>query len=337
MQRVSDKRQQEIDAEAARWVARLSGTPLQPEERRALKDWLGAEEDHQTAFDFARRTWADLGALRSTPEALGREAREDAASMAPLKRRHRQQRSFKRVGGLAACLAIGLTLGALWFDGPVMALLADHRTAPGEALRLTLPDGSKAELGPASAVTLHFTAAERRIELLSGILHVETPPRDLATEPPFVVEAAGGRIEALGTEFTVEHLQDSIRVAVISKRVEVTPPTPSTASRSLLLSAAQSVRYGPSEGFGPVRSVSSETADAWREGRLLFDSVRLADVVATLNRYRRGRIVIADPVLAERRVSGLFETDSLEDSLDVIVLELGARKATLAPFVTLLF
>jgi transmembrane sensor len=69
----------------------------------------------------------------------------------------------------------------------------------------------------------------------------------------------------------------------------------------------------------------------------VFDRARLADVVAELNRYRRGRIVIADGVMAERHVSGFFQTDDLDGALSAISRELDVRTVNLPPFMTLLY
>ena len=59
--------------------------------------------------------------------------------------------------------------------------------------------------------------------------------------------------------------------------------------------------------------------------------------MTALNRYRRGRIVIADPALADRRVSGLFDTRKLDAALETVALELGAQKMVVGPFMTVLF
>ena len=68
-----------------------------------------------------------------------------------------------------------------------------------------------------------------------------------------------------------------------------------------------------------------------------FDKVSLADVIAQLNRFRRGRIVIADADLARRSVSGVFEIANLNAALATIARELGLRTAALPPFVTVLY
>lgn len=332
---MSEERQDAIDARAARWVSRLSGAPLRPLERRRLRRWLSAHPDHRAAFDYARTTWLDLGSLRDAPHLL----LEDPPSKARMSLSGSRRRPFPSAPALAlaACLALAVGLGALWFGDPTPLLLADHRTAPAETQRLTLSDGSQLELGPASAVAVRFTAEQRRIELLSGLIYISTAPTAPTEQRPFLVEAAGATTMAVGTEFTVEQLPDSVRVAVVSDSVQLTGTSSTGSAWQAQLPAGQSLRYSPESGAGLVQTVAVETIAPWRRGRLLFDRVPLAEVVAALNRYRREQIVILDPALADREVSGLFETDRLDEALDKIVRELGLRQVTVPLFATLLY
>ena len=52
-----------------------------------------------------------------------------------------------------------------------------------------------------------------------------------------------------------------------------------------------------------------ERATAWTERRLDFDGETVAAVVAEFNRYNRSPIVIDDPGLAERRITGVFDVN----------------------------
>ena len=331
-----DERQDAIEAVAAEWVSRLSGEPLRPDERRALDGWLAEHPDHRAAFDYARATWAELGVLRAAPGSLARDFVPPRARKGGPPRRRRTG-LLRGAGALAAGVVIAVGLGALWFGDPVTMMLADHRTDPAETRSFLLVDGSTVELGPASAMALQFTAGERRIALLSGIAYVAAVPVSGAEKRPFVVEVAEGSARALGTAFMVERLPDAARVTVVSHRVEVAPDATPGRADSVVLSPGQSVRYDEDGALGPVRQVALKTVTAWRRGRLIFDRVPLAAVVAALNRYRRGRIVIADPALADRRVSGLFDTRKLDAALETIALELGAQKMVVGPFMTVLF
>ncbi len=329
-----EQRRDDIEGRAAEWVIRLGGDPLTPEERRTLDRWLTEHPDHRAAFDFACSTWSGLAALRPAPGALA------ADIVSPLSHRSRA-RVWMRAGALAASILIAIGLGVRWLGDPLTMLVADYRTAPAEMRTVTLPDGSRMDLGPASAVALRFNDQERRVELLAGVIHVDVAPMAGSEDRPFVVEAAGGTVTALGTRFVVDRTPDAIEVTVTEHRGEVaaTPAGEGSAwgaGETVVLSPGQSVRYGDA-GFGAIADVNPEHATAWRRGRLVFDRAPLAEVAAELNRYRHGRIVIADAALGERRVSGVFEAARLDEALASIARELGAHVADVPPFVTLLY
>ena len=333
-------KQDEIEATAARWVSRLSGGPLRPDERRDLDAWLAAHPDHRAAFDYARATWDELGALRAAPGSLINDVvppRPVASARQQRAARDRRPRILARMAALAACVALAVGLGIFWFGDPATMLLADYRTGPAEMRSVVLPDGSIVDLAPASAVSLRFDDGERRIELLSGTVYVTAAPMTAQERRPFLVQAADGSAKALGTQFMVDSLPNAVQVTVARHRVEVALAAAAGRSGSVVLTRGMAVRYDGSSGLGAVRAVDLGTATAWRRGRLFFDRVPLSTVVATLNRYRRGRIVIANPDLAERTVSGMFETTRLETTLDQIARELGARSIAVPPFVTLMY
>ncbi|MBI7803838.1 hypothetical protein JEV83_18840, partial [Pseudomonas aeruginosa] len=88
---------------------------------------------------------------------------------------------------------------------------------------------------------------------------------------------------------------------------------------------------GAARGGGRLDDLTS-----WRRGLLVFDEQPLGEVVARLNRYRPGHLLVAPGALAQRRVSGVFRVADLEPSLQSISDELGVRSLGLAG-VTLLY
>jgi transmembrane sensor len=57
-----------------------------------------------------------------------------------------------------------------------------------------------------------------------------------------------------------------------------------------------------------IRAADPERSTSWRHGQIIFDNTRLGDAVAELNRYSEAKIALADPALAELRLSGAFAT-----------------------------
>lgn len=332
-----ESQQDEIEAAAAAWVIRAEGEAFSPGDRRALDRWLGAHPAHRPAFEAARATWAELGGLRAAPGALAADGPKAGDLVADgVSSRVRRAGRWSHAGALAACLLLVVALGVLWVGDPLTALTADYRTAPGESRTVTLPDGSTVDLGPASAVAVRFDDRERRLALLSGAVYVVTAPMKDLEGRPFVVEAAGGTARALGTQFAVARLPGAVQVAVAEHQVEVALAggggDNGAGGEAVVLSAGQAVHYSAEGGLARPRDIGAGQVAPWRRGRLIFDDVPFAEAAAELGRYRRGRIVIAAR-LADRRVSGVFETARLDDALALMARELGAG-VTAVPFIT---
>ena len=64
--------------------------------------------------------------------------------------------------------------------------------------------------------------------------------------------------------------------------------------------------------------MDAQAVAAWREGRLIFDALPLAEVTRELARYRTGEIRLADSVLNEVKVSGVFNSDDFDGLLRAI-------------------
>lgn len=324
---MNEDQSSDTDRRAALWVARLDGGPLDEAERAAFRAWLDADPDHRAAFEEAHSAWRSLAVLRREPGPLRAVPRP------------RRRGSLGRAGMAGAVLVLAAGLLALRFQigDPWIALAADWRTEPGQTRQITLADGSLVDLGPDSAIAVDFTDEERRVVLLSGEAFFQAAPRAGGERRPFVVAAAQGTTTALGTQFQIEEWETGARVTAIEHRIEIALDLPQDGAERVVLVPGSAVAYSGTHGLGPVGAANVEEATAWRRGLLVFDSVPLEDVVRRLNRYRRGRIVIADPRLAQRKVSGVFASGNLDDVIRTITAELGARASSLPPLVTVLY
>lgn len=328
-----EEHERDIQAEAAAWVVRADGAPLGAGERRALDAWLAESEAHARAYAFARATWADLrhaGAGRHPAMATDDDdnLHSLATAQTPVSRRWVWQR-------LAASAVLAAAAGAYHVADPLTALRADYRTGPGEIRMITLPDGSTARLNTDSAIAFRFDAAERRVDLLAGEAAFDVAEVTDSDRRPFIVQAGDARARALGTRFSVRRHGTAVDITVLEHRVEVSPGT--ATGDGVVLSASQAVRYDRSAGLGEVRRVNPARALTWMEGRIVFDQTPLAEAVAELNRYRRGRIVVMNTALARRRVSGVFRLDKLDSAVSVIAAELGGRTMRVSPFLTAIY
>jgi transmembrane sensor len=178
-----------------------------------------------------------------------------------------------------------------------------------------------------------FIDGERRLFLDRGQVFFQVA-KDKTR--PFRVFAGRDEVRAIGTAFEVRRMGDIALVTLEEGSVAVyraeridtlarqdsasgehapIPPAPS-APLAVLLPGQQAELAAdkPAE----VRRVDLSKVQAWRYGRMILDDARLGDTVADLNRYGGVQIVLADPKLADIRVSGVFHTGRPEDFVESV-------------------
>lgn len=299
-----------VERAAAAWVARLSSSYATEADRREFEAWRGADPAHAAAYAEMDALWCRLGQL---PDPRPREGLPKGPRKGPPKT-------------LASLAALALIGGGLAYEvGLLDRLRADLWSDVGTIAHATLPDGSGVALNTDTAIALQFTERERGIALLRGEASFDVVPDP---NRPFVVRGGGLSVRAVGTRFFLRADGALRPVGVAEGRVDVSGP-----SGRAVVSAGEEIRVGG--GALQVTAADVERDLAWRDGRLIFAGQPLAAVLAELNRYRRGRIVLLDPRLGERRVTGAFDARNTDEALDVIAATMGARIRRLSPLLVL--
>lgn len=276
--------------QAAEWFALLRSGDATEQDRAALRDWLAQAGDHRRAWAYAESVSQRFAPIQS--------ADHRKAAAGTLTQIHSARAGRRRLLGAIAVLAGSGWLGwAGWRDAGLseiaLAWSAEHRTATGELRDVTLADGTRVWLNTATALNTDYQPAMRSIQLVDGEMLIDTG-RDAR---PFFAETRHGRLQALGTRFTVRLDDDSTLLAVYQGKVAVT--TNSGAYR--VVEAGQQLHFDadtiqPTMAADPAR-------EAWTRGVLLAADIPLQDLVAELRRYHRGHIGVA-PRVARLRVLG---------------------------------
>jgi ferric-dicitrate binding protein FerR (iron transport regulator) len=159
------------------------------------------------------------------------------------------------------------------------------------------------------------------IDLLSGELQVKST---MAGEDLFVISAAGGRV-LIGA-------QVKCNIRCLGSTVQVTGldglSTLKYEDRSIALREGQRIEYGGGK-LGPVVAVDTELTMAWRRRILIFDGQSLSEVIEEINRYRPGKIILANRRLAMRKVQARFSLNQLADVASLIHDAYGAKVMSL--------
>ncbi len=285
---------------ALEWLVHLHSGSETEQDWAEYQSWKAADAGQRQAAEQAERLWQGLGSALTRP----------ATSR------------LKRAARLSLLiLALGVA-GVAGFAGGLFgapgAYFPDERTATGERRSLTLPDGSRLELDAATSLDIDFSDRQRRLVLHAGRIFVAVSPD---RQRPFQVAASGGTVRALGTAFAVGMESDAVDVVVAEHAVRVAFPD-EAAGPSVEVQAGSQVSYAPATGLGQPRPVEIRNRTAWRRGLFLFENRPLGAVVAELERYRRGRIVIADNALKDLPVTGIFETGDSDALLDAVAAAL---------------
>ncbi|QDG94582.1 FecR family protein (plasmid) [Rhizobium sp. NIBRBAC000502774] len=306
-----------LEREAIAWFTRMSGNPSR-QESRDFQRWLASCDENTRAYEATRKLWFQLGAVA---EIMGKDASADLARPLEIirkrKLRHRGRAIVSVAGG---CLALLMGAGWLWLEEPHFwqDLNANIVTSRGERRVVTLVDGSKVELDADTAMEVDVSSTRRRVRLLRGNAYFGVKPEEI----PFVVEAVDGETRVMGTEFDISIQRNGSVTTTLAKGV-VSVHLPGT-SEEIILEPGQSVSYDTS-GIGEARTVDTEEITAWRNGRFIFANARLEDVLAHIERYRDGRIVLTSSALANRTVSGNIALDDPDRALAAMQSSVGFR------------
>nr|WP_284701320.1 FecR family protein [Rhodoplanes tepidamans] len=294
--------------EAAAWFARRDAAPPSDADERAFAAWM-ADPAHRAAYAAVERVWREAGGM---PHPIAPAAPRQGRAIAGL--------------AIAASLLIAVVVA---LDMPTR-WAADVMTATGETRTVTLADGTAVTLDTASALAVDYDAGRRGVRLLRGAA-VFAVARDTAR--PFEVEAAGGLVRALGTEFVVRLEAGGALVTDLESRIGVSFPQSATP---VTLSPGEQIAYASGNGLGAVATVDPGSVTAWRRGKLIVVDRPLGGVIRELNRYHVGTIKIVDPAIDQRRVSGVFEIHDPVAVVDSLEASLGLRSTRLSDYVILL-
>lgn len=309
--------------DAADWWLRLhEETP--PEALSEWLEWRARDLRNAAAFDDVQRLASRLNAVdRASADALVAEfgptqQQDQAPKKAGLRGRIRAYGRDTSPWARAAAATVLLTLGAaLWLvdrSGPAPEERS-YATEIAVNREVVLVDGSKLVLGGASQATAVFDAQSRRIQLQAGQAYFEVvkdPQR------PFVVEAGGITVRAVGTAFDVRTTGTQVAVTVTQGHVRVGASAAGgrdARTPSIDANADQQVIYDAEERTLTILAVDPEQALAWRAHRLEFDNERLDVVIANVNRYSRTPLRILDAELGEIRFTGTVLPPKLDDWL----------------------
>ena len=279
--------------------------------------WRGQSPAHELAFRSAVRLRRVVRVAEGVeaPETIGIVS--NVASLDAQREKKKHSRRAFLGGAMAASVAGGLLLVGRSFDMmPSFAELnAKYRTGTGERLVVRLDDGATVELNTRTSINLRSDLAMPAVELISGEAVVTSGRSGTAA----LVAGRGTSIGKNG-QFSARRTDDEICITCLSGEVEV-----AWNGELRRLAASQEVRYDD-RGIGAVTAQANTTAlTAWRNGTLIFQEMPMREVIQEINRYRKGRVILASDALGGRRLNGTYNIDRLDEFFDQAELAVGAK------------
>jgi transmembrane sensor len=318
-----------------------------PEEVVQIERWIGNDLDRRRLVNDLRKVWAVTNRPDRPPvefaaieqNVLGRiegstHAGAKAASRAFIPARSQPARSgaFTRHAKhwtVAIASAIALVVVAMQSRTPLPSpsAIRTYQTEPGQQANVTLANGSRALLGPATTLSVMANSSGGGTTVsVVGQVFFTVAHRHQA---PFVVRTENSLTSVLGTEFMVRRYPaDRVtRVVVTNGRVSVRGNHGTAANTGAVLTANT---LGTIDDSGHVRATPNIATDEytdWATGQLVFRETPVRDVIVELGRTYDADIRLSDSTLGTQALTWTvpFKEKSLTDALEFLTTVLNAH------------
>lgn len=293
------------------WFVELQSEHITPAIRQQWQAWRDAHPDHE-------RAWQRIAAVQGTLNIAASPVNATIAHAALTVRGSARRKQAVRL--LGVIFFAGTSCWVIQRQPAWRAWHADFDTAVGQQKTLYLEDGTELVLNTSTAVNLYFNDRERRIELIRGEILVTTAKDSHAVARPFLVDSREGRMQALGTVFSVQELDDNVRLAVFDGAVQVWPKRMS--DQSLVVHAGEQLQFAATSL--PAVVAADKAVIAWKDNMLIVKGMRLDDFLRELNRYSTATLVCDDSV-AQLRISGSYPLHNIDTIVETLSAMLALR------------
>jgi transmembrane sensor len=233
------------------------------------------------------------------------------------KNRYRSLRkSYILFRTIAACIFIALFItAAIYISNTSGKATWSEIIAPrGQKSKVILEDGTIAWLN--SGTTIKYSSSynkkNREVELI-GEAYFDVADN---TRLPFVVNASGLKVSALGTHFDLMAYpeDETFSVTLVEGKVQINTPD----NKKIDLLPNQKAIYNKSDYNLIVEKVDPVFSISWKDNVLKFDNEPLPDILAHLERWYDVKFYYPEDVLNYQRFTLTIKTESLREVLELI-------------------
>lgn len=254
---------------------------------------------------------------------------------------NRSLRIMKLVAGAAAMILLATSLYQLdVFEGSdtMTQPLITHITEPMNRSKVILPDGSTIELNNASTLSypIDFGTSNREIALDGEAFFEVESKKNSEKLAAFVVNANNFKVTVTGTKFNVTSRKDCDKATVTLVEGSVNINTDAEPDKTIMLTANQKAIINTSTGKVDIAESNPEYELAWLNSEYLFSDDTLEDVLSYLA-INNGVEFKIEGLPSDKRFTGRFSEESIEEILDVIALHYDFEYSRVGRVITLKF
>lgn len=318
-----------LEKEAVDWFVRLTSGEAASDDFVEFANWRGRSPAHDQAYEKISKLWEHLDApLMAWHEQIQSKAEESTLNKGNEVTQTAPKLGLNKVWPkrfLAAAIVAWVTFS--WFPDYLSYPLADYRTLIGKQKTVNLEDGSIIHLNTDTAINIHYSTSARHIELLQGEAAFEVAQDN---HKPFIVASGNIQTRAVGTQFIVRHDNNQGQITLLQGKVQVSNTNKALDDhKTISLNPNDQVTYEDNI-FAPLLHGHSSGTDAWKNWRLQMNFVTLGQAINEINRYRRVKVRLLAPQLAQRKINAVIDLkqidawlEALESTLPVAVHQIG--------------
>ncbi|MCC5932366.1 MAG: FecR domain-containing protein [Cyclobacteriaceae bacterium] len=201
--------------------------------------------------------------------------------------------------------------------------LIEKQTHNGQKLTVMLPDGSKVILNSSSILEYpaDFDIGPRHVKLQGEAFFdvVHDPERS------FVVNMDEIQVTVLGTSFNIYRRNHDVKIALTEGKVGILNEKDFNNYIELLPGEMASSVVSNGSFKLKVTDFDNESVTAWKDGKLTFKSKPLHEILQDLSKWYGVEFEYTGFVDLNRRVSGEFQNENLDNILRGITFTLGLK------------
>jgi len=302
-------------------IAHLDGK-LKDEELKRLHQWLARSNDNQRYYARIKDIWesstTDVNRLAETEKEWGRFlSRITENYQSNIFRFKTNIQIFYR---FAAILIIGMVIGALVLRHitPRESLFVSAVAPKGSVSQMVLADSTIVFLNAGSEIRYtHETRAKEREVFLEGEAWFDVTKKK---NKSFIVHTSTYDVYVTGTKFNVKsYSEDNEVITTLEEgKVMITSSEKIRLSEPVIMKPGEQVTLDKHSKEIAVRKVNTSIYSSWKNNKLIFLNMDLAELIVLLERKYGVDIQVDDPGILKYHYTGTIKNETILEILEII-------------------